>query len=107
MLGDRTMFDLILGKNKQYCDHVTRRQSLTMGSSTILGGLSLPAILQLQSLAADNRAASAKSCIFIMLEGGPSHIDMWDLKPQATKEIRGLFQPISTIVPVTQISCLL
>ena len=104
MLGDRTMFDLILGKSKQYCDHVTRRQSLTMGSSTILGGLSLPAILQLQSLAAENRAASAKSCIFIMLEGGPSHIDMWDLKPQATKEIRGLFQPISTIVPGTQIS---
>ena len=47
------MFDLILGKNKQYCDHVTRRQSLTMGSSTILGGLSLPAILQLQSLAVE------------------------------------------------------
>ena len=98
------MFDLIFGKSKQYCDHVTRRQSLTMGSSTILGGLSLPAILQLQSLASENQAARAKSCIFIMLEGGPSHIDMWDLKPQATKEIRGLFQPISTIVPGTQIS---
>ena len=38
-----------------------------------------------------------------MLEGGPSHSDMWDLKPDAPKEIRGPFNPISTNVPGTQI----
>ena len=42
-----------------------------------------------------------------MLEGGPSHIDMWDLKPDAPAEIRGTFEPISTVVPGTQISELL
>ena len=42
-----------------------------------------------------------------MLEGGPSHIDMWDLKPDAPAEIRGPFKPISTVVPGTQISQIL
>lgn len=41
----------------------------------------------------------AKSCILVYLLGGPSHLDMWDLKPQAPTEIRGLFQPISTSLP--------
>ncbi len=41
----------------------------------------------------------AKSCIFVYLLGGPSHIDMWDLKPQAPAEIRGPFQPIATATP--------
>lgn len=49
------------------------------------------------------KSARAKSCIFLMLEGGPSHIDMWDLKPDAPAEIRGPFKPISTVVPGTQI----
>jgi hypothetical protein len=45
----------------------------------------------------------AKSCIFIHLWGGGSHIDMWDLKPQAPEEIRGAFRPIATSVPGIQI----
>jgi len=46
----------------------------------------------------------AKACIFIYLYGGPSHIDIWDLKPEAKAEIRGEFQPISTVVPGIQIT---
>lgn len=44
----------------------------------------------------------AKSCVFIFLFGGPSHIDLWDMKPSAPEEIRGEFQPVSTSVPGIQ-----
>ena len=44
----------------------------------------------------------AKSCVFIFLFGGPSHIDLWDMKPSAPVEIRGEFQPVSTSVPGIQ-----
>jgi hypothetical protein len=86
--------------------HVSRRHALRLGSTGLLGGLTLPNLLALQQAqgAQAQSVARVKSCIFIMLEGGPSHIDMWDLKPNAPSEIRGSFQPISTSVPGTQIS---
>ncbi len=87
--------------------HLNRRRMLHIGGTGWLSGLSLPALLQLQTEAATLRPAKAKACIFFMLEGGPSHIDMWDLKPEAPVEIRGPFNPISTAVPGTQISNLL
>ncbi len=86
---------------------LTRRRMLRVGGTGLLSGLSLPVMLQLQSQAATIKPARAKACIFFMLEGGPSHIDMWDLKPGAPAEIRGPFRPISTVVPGTQISELL
>lgn len=86
---------------------LTRRRMLRFGGTGFLSGLSLPLMLQLQAQAATVRPARAKACIFFMLEGGPSHIDMWDLKPDAPAEIRGPFRPVSTVVPGTQISELL
>ncbi|MBM4005284.1 MAG: DUF1501 domain-containing protein [Planctomycetes bacterium] len=85
-------------------DLLTRRRLLHIGGSGILAGLSLPRLLELQALAGSGAPARAKACIFIMLEGGPSHIDMWDLKPDAPAEIRGPFKPIATNVAGTQIS---
>jgi hypothetical protein len=49
----------------------------------------------------------AKRCVFIFLFGGPSHLDLWDLKPHAPREIRGQFQPIATSTPGVEISELL
>lgn len=95
------------GSDSRFCDGITRRRALTIGATRLLGGLSLPSLLQLQAQAATNFAPKAKACIFLMLEGGPSHIDMWDLKPDAPTEIRGPFSPVSTNVPGTQISELL
>ena len=86
---------------------VSRRRMLRIGGAGLLSGWSLPGLLRLQATAATVRPAQAKACIFLMLEGGPSHIDMWDLKPEAPVEIRGPFRPISTVVPGTQISELL
>lgn len=89
---------------RRFCDGIRRRRALQIGGSGFLGGLTLPALLQMQSEAATPLPPRAKSCILLFLEGGPSHIDMWDLKPLAPAEIRGPFQPISTCVPGTQIS---
>src|SRR5262249_32444426 len=48
--------------------------------------------------------AAEKSCIFILLCGGPSHLDTWDLKPEAPAEIRGPYKPIATAVPGVHIN---
>lgn len=50
------------------------------------------------------KGAAAKSVIFVLLCGGPSHIDTWDLKPDAPAEIRGPYRPIATSVPGMRIS---
>ena len=98
------MFNRNFGATKRFCDGITRRRMINVGATRLLGGLTLPALLQFQAQAATGRPSKAKACIFLMLEGGPSHIDMWDLKPDAPNEIRGPFNPISTVVPGTQIS---
>ncbi|MCI0431663.1 MAG: DUF1501 domain-containing protein [Rhodospirillales bacterium] len=91
------------GSGRKNCDGVTRRQALRIGSTGLIGGLSLPMLLELQAKAATQAPAKAQACIFLFLEGGPSHIDMWDLKPDAPEEIRGPFKPIRTNVTGTMI----
>lgn len=61
-------------------------------------GLGLPRLLR---AADDGRAPAptADACILIFLNGGPSHLDMWDMKPDAPAEIRGEFRPIATSLP--------
>src|SRR5579863_9404137 len=80
----------------------SRRWFLQTGLTGI-GGLSLPAILHLQSrsaAAADStESREKKSVILFWLSGGPSHIDMWDPKPDAPAEIRGPYATIPTRVP--------
>ena len=79
------------------CDGVKRREFLRWGSLGI-GGLTLSNYLGLAQagMVAQSRATSA---IFIELDGGPSHLDTFDLKPDAEKEFRGEFNPIATNVP--------
>ena len=83
----------------------SRRELLTLAAG--LGGLSLPALLQLRGTAADAdppATRKAKSCIVIYCWGGMSHLESWDPKPNAPVEIRGEFAPISTATPGIQIS---
>jgi hypothetical protein len=84
------------GQKHSYCDGISRRNFLKVGA---LGaaGLSLADLLRLQ--AAGNGAGGFKAVIMILLGGGPSHIDMYDLKPDAPLEVRGEFKPIQTNVP--------
>jgi hypothetical protein len=74
---------------------VSRRDFLTVGSAGLLG-LSLPELLRQQALAAPSPQRRAQSVILIWLAGGPSTIDMWDMKPDAPEGIRGEFKPVKT-----------
>ena len=80
----------------KFCDGVSRRSFLEVGGLT-LGGLSLPQILQAEESQGVHR--NHKAIINIFLPGGPPHQDMWDLKPNAPKEIRGEFNEIPTNIP--------
>jgi len=73
-----------------------RRDFLHVGAIPLMG-LNLPALLASEAAkaAASNRK-TAKNIILVWLNGGPSTIDMWDLKPNAKASIRGEFQPVST-----------
>ena len=51
-----------------------------------------------------NKADSKKSVILIWLDGGPSHLDLYDMKPEAAEEVRGIWKPIRTNVPGIEIS---
>jgi len=86
------------------CDGVARREFLRLGGLA-LGGLSLPTLLSAQAAAGGSKRP--KSVIMIFLAGGPSHIDMYDLKPKAPVEIRGEFNPIATKVPGIEVCELL
>ncbi len=80
------------------CHGVTRRSFLEAGA-TGLAGLSLPALLSLQSAGAvESQSAKIRNCITIFLVGSPGHLDTWDMKPETPAEIRGKFKPINTNV---------
>jgi hypothetical protein len=83
---------------------ISRRQMLQIGGLGLMG-LSLPKLLAAESSAvAGGLKARADACVLIFLNGGPSHLDMWDMKPDAPEGIRGEFKPISTTVPGIQFS---
>lgn len=80
----------------------SRRDCLRLGGLAV-GGLTLADLFR-SSARADSPAAPHKSVIMVYLPGGPSHIDMYDLKPDAPAEYRGEFSPIRTNVPGVHIS---
>jgi Protein of unknown function (DUF1501) len=94
------MLRLDVRHGSRHCDGMTRRDWLRVGALGV-GGLTLPNLLQLEASAP--RRARARSVILLFLSGGPSHLDMWDLKPDAPEEIRGTFRPAATRVPGIQV----
>ncbi|GAB5440738.1 MAG: DUF1501 domain-containing protein [Fuerstiella sp.] len=85
------------------CDGVGRRDFLRAGAAGG-AGLTLASYLQMAQANVLNPTAKAKSAIFINLNGGPSHMDTFDPKPDAPDEYRGEFNPIQTNVPGIYIS---
>src|SRR3954465_2571001 len=107
------MFRIVGPNAKDLCDaHLrpTRRDILRVGGAGMLG-LSLGSLLKLQSVQAAGAASAsasagggpgwgkAKSIIMVYLQGGPSHLDLWDPKPDAAENIRSVFKPIGTKLP--------
>lgn len=83
-------------------DGWSRRALLEIGTLGLFG-IGLPALLRSQARAGEGAGAPgfgrAKSVILLYLQGAPSHIDLWDPKPDAPSSIRGEFRPIATRVP--------
>lgn len=88
----------VLGTANRLCDGVKRREVMRVGGLSLFGGLNWTQLAQAAGAAATDRGP-AKSVIMFNLLGGPSHIDMFDMKPLAPVEIRGEFSSIPTSVP--------
>src|ERR1700691_5026171 len=84
-------------KKGGFCDGLNRRDFLTIGGAAVAGALTLPDLWRAE--AQQNRGTQHKAIINVYLPGGPPHQDMWDIKTEAPREIRGEFDPIRTNVP--------
>jgi hypothetical protein len=97
----------VLGGRFQTSHGLSRRGVLRVG---VLGlaGLTLPDLLRLRARAAEDGGRPKDTCVIqVFLEGGPSHIDTYDPKPDAPAEFRGEFRPMATSVPGVSICELL
>jgi hypothetical protein len=90
------MLTIFSKRRQRFCDGLSRRDFLRVGALGV-GGLSLADLLRLRAHAGP--PARPKSVIMILLPGGPSHLDMYDMKPDAPVEFRGEFKPIKSNVP--------
>ncbi len=98
------MLRIDAGSAGKYCDGVRRRSFLQVGLAG-MGAASLGSIMQAREASASaSRPRKDTSVILLWLDGGPSHLDLYDLKPSAPAEYRGLWAPISTNVPGVEIS---
>ena len=92
----------LLGRSRSVCGGVSRRELLQAGGAGLFG-LTLPKLLQAEELLKGQSDAAikprAKSVIFVMLFGGPSQLETWDMKPLATDKIRGPLSPIASRTP--------
>ncbi|MBZ5595627.1 MAG: DUF1501 domain-containing protein [Acidobacteriia bacterium] len=97
------MFRLDADKPVEFCDGLRRRDFLHAGSLSFLG-LGLNELFGLKALGAVDPSKRDVNCIMLMLVGGPSQLDTWDMKPNAPAEIRGPYKPIKTNVAGIEIS---
>ncbi len=98
---------------RDLCDGIGRRELLRIGGTSLMG-LSLPALLQSEQARANEDAryggngfGKAKHVILIYLQGGPSHLDLWDPKADVPDNVRSVFKPIDTCLPGVQFTELL
>lgn len=91
----------VLGNPRPFCDGLNRRQAMTAGALSVLGGsFNLPSLLAMEERRlAGGPAAKAKSVLLLYLHGGAPTQDMLDMKPAAPVEIRGEFHPVATSTP--------
>jgi hypothetical protein len=92
------MFRIQAGSTGRYCDGFSRRNFVQLGLAG-MGTLGLPQILRAKEESAGfGTSRKDTSVILIWLDGGPSHLDLYDMKPQAPSEYRGIWNPIPTNV---------
>lgn len=95
------MFSLFRDERGAASRGFSRRELLRVGGLSLLG-LNALDLARLRAQAVPGSAAARRrgnSCVFLFLFGGPSHIDLWDMKPEAPVEVRGAFRPQATCIP--------
>lgn len=97
------MFRLDADRPVEFCDGLKRRDFLHAGTLSTLG-VGLTQMFDLKAAGAVDKSKSDVNCILLMLVGGPSQLDTWDMKPNAPIEIRGPYKPIKTNVAGIEIS---
>jgi uncharacterized protein DUF1501 len=98
------MLRINAGTSPKYCDGLSRRSFVQLGVAG-MAGVGLGDVWRARAASAnESRPKKDTSAILIWLDGGPSHLDLYDLKPEAPSEIRGLWKPIPTNVPGIEIS---
>jgi hypothetical protein len=85
------------GSTGAYCDGISRRSFLQLGVAG-MASVGLPQLLRAKEASAAKIPSKDTAVILIWLDGGPSHMDLYDLKPDAPAEYRGLWKPIRTNV---------
>ncbi len=98
------MLRIDAGGTRSYCDGLNRRSFVQLGVAG-MASLGLGDVLRAKELSRDVAADKPKtSAILLWLDGGPSHLDLYDMKPDAPAEVRGLWNPIPTNVPGFEIT---
>lgn len=94
------MFRIDLGRTSSYCDNQTRRSFLQVGMAG-MATMGLPEILKAKAATPSSKTTSGTktAVILIWLDGGPSHMDTYDMKPDAPELYRGIWKPITSKVP--------
>src|SRR5437870_1733242 len=104
MLRRQSMLRIDCGSTNRYCDGMSRRSFLQIGVAG-MASVGLPELLRARAESTRTTASSKNtSVILLWLDGGPSHLDLYDLKPAAPAEYRGIWKPIRTKVPGFDIS---
>lgn len=88
-----------MSSTTRFCPGPLSRRSFLQVGTVGVGGLGLSQLLQLQAEASVPGKDQDTACIFVWLPGGPPHMDMYDMKPDAPSDYRGEFRPIATNVP--------
>ncbi|MFM7249730.1 MAG: DUF1501 domain-containing protein [Planctomycetaceae bacterium] len=100
------MLDFLAPGRAGLCGGASRREFLQVGALSAIG-LSLPQAARAAAEGRQRPGHENRSCIMIFNLGGPSHVDLWDMKPDAPAEVRGPFAPIRTASDAFEISELL
>src|SRR5688572_26660255 len=98
------MFKIDAGSTQNYCDGFSRRSFVKLGVAG-MAAATLPDILRAREASRQlGMERKDTSVILLWLDGGPGHMDLYDLKPEAPLEYRGIWKPIPSCVPGIELS---
>lgn len=102
-LDSPAMFQIDVGSTRRYCDGISRRSFVKFGMAG-MATMGLPQLWRSREASAASGTSKKTSVILIWLDGGPGHMDLYDMKPEAPAEYRGIWNPVRTNVSGIEIT---